>query len=685
MSEMPRIPFHAKNVRHGARSRNLAAPSRSMHDRFLALVRNPGACMALVACSLVAVFLCQLNLGYVDPAGAVEAYGTESRVLKLAWVFSHSVGLAFPEDLALVVVVFALFGMFWSLESRKKRSVTSGILAFFFSCCMVAGGVFSGSETGFDAYELAKMLLSAVGYFAMLYAGLALVQWFLDEKVASADATRAGRVVAFVFERHAFLAPLAIIAVAWLPYLILCYPGTTDPFDVLDQLEQYHGIYSRTAAWVDFDQDSWLYVSNNNPFFSTVVTNSFIDFGSFIGSQNIGMFLLVLLQSALLASGFAMTVKLQKMMRSPYVLRFVSIATFAFAPLFPCYAICITKDTLFTGLVLWFILLLVLAIWDKSLFMRHKGLFVAFFLVTLFMALIRNNGVYMLFLTIPFIFLVRGKQSKIIGGLACCVIVVYMAYGNVVLPALGVEGGSVKEMLSAPFQQTARYVSTYPEEVTEEERSAIEGVLEYESLFSYDPGLSDGVKDTYDKDATSEELSRYFSAWLSMGLKHPLTYVEATVANCYSYFYPQTTAGWVWTQLNRYGANDSLDLTPDYNESGFYMEQNPAWEPYRSALTQWYTTVNNSVFAYVTNMGLCAWVILAFAAFFVRKRAWGGVAPLMPIVVLLLVCVLSPQNGNIRYALPMIAATMTLVTYGVGMFVARRADKMLQDTQRIEH
>ena len=46
-----------------------------------------------------------------------------------------------------------------------------------------------------------------------------------------------------------------------------------------------------------------------------------------------------------------------------------------------------------------------------------------------------------------------------------------------------INEGSIKEALSIPFMQTARYVVAYDSEVTEEERNAINNVLEYDTLF----------------------------------------------------------------------------------------------------------------------------------------------------------------------------------------------------------
>ena len=63
-----------------------------------------------------------------------------------------------------------------------------------------------------------------------------------------------------------------------------------------------------------------------------------------------------------------------------------------------------------------------------------------------------------------------------------------------------IEPGGIQEALSLPFQQTARYVKEHEEEVTQEEKEAIKGVLAYN--------------------------------------KHPVTYIEATMNQNYYLVYP---------------------------------------------------------------------------------------------------------------------------------------------------
>ena len=85
-------------------------------------------------------------------------------------------------------------------------------------------------------------------------------------------------------------------------------------------------------------------------------------------------------------------------------------------------------------------------------------------------------------------------------------------------PQLGVEKGSVKEVLSIPFQQTARYIKEYPEEVTLKEKKAINDILSYDGIKeNYNPEISDFVKNTF-REGSEDKLDEYFKVWFEMFL-----------------------------------------------------------------------------------------------------------------------------------------------------------------------
>ena len=103
-------------------------------------------------------------------------------------------------------------------------------------------------------------------------------------------------------------------------------------------------------------------------------------------------------------------------------------------------------------------------------------------------------------------------------------------YNGLLLPALGVIPGETREMLSVPFQQTARFVSEYGGEVTEEERAIIDRMLDYDSLQRiYTPELSDPIKNTYHRDATAQDVAQYLKVWAKLAARHPTCCLSATI------------------------------------------------------------------------------------------------------------------------------------------------------------
>ena len=100
------------------------------------------------------------------------------------------------------------------------------------------------------------------------------------------------------------------------------------------------------------------------------------------------------------------------------------------------------------------------------------------------------------------------------------------------LPSLKITDGSIRETLSIPFQQTARYVKYYDKDLSKNDIKVIDKVLEYETLAKrYNPTISDPVKNEFNKYTTKKELLAYLKVWFKCFFKHPLVYIEATLNN----------------------------------------------------------------------------------------------------------------------------------------------------------
>ena len=280
------------------------------------------------------------------------------------------------------------------------------------------------------------------------------------------------------------------------------------------------------------------------------------------------------------------------------------------------------------------------------------------------MSLTRNNGFYMMLaadVLLPFL-LGRGARRRFGLGvaLAACVCLGYWCVEGPLADACGVveEEGSVKELLSVPFQQTARYLLEYPDDVTEEEAEAIDAILPYNSLAKrYNPLDADAVKDMFKRKSTDEELRAYFTdAWWPMFLKHPLVYVQAFLNNTYGYLYP-------FESINMLSAFPFYIKGSDSLKTIFDLEY-----VFPSGVRRKVTTFANAWrvipgLAQLVNPGAYTWVLLAMGGYLCRRGRYRDLLALAVPFLNICVCLISPVNGYLRYALPLIACTPVIIAW----------------------
>ena len=207
--------------------------------------------------------------------------------------------------------------------------------------------------------------------------------------------------------------------------------------------------------------------------------------------------------------------------------------------MYAMYAVSGVKDTIYTCFVMWYVIFLDKFIKEKKMTIKELLIFI---LILFGVVLFRNNGIYVIFLSLPFACIYSKELRKKLIVVFLITISFYGVFDKVILPYYKITPGSVRETLSIPFQQTARYVKYYSDDLSAKEIKIIDKVLEYDTIADrYDPTLADPVKNKYNKDATSDDLKEYLKVWFKCFFRHPLVYIEATVHNIYGYFSPQQT------------------------------------------------------------------------------------------------------------------------------------------------
>lgn len=390
------------------------------------------------------------------------------------------------------------------------------------------------------AFSLHTMSLHMLHFFLilMLFAGLRIIGKLICEKEMSIPLF--SKILNSNSSTYIFA---AIIFAAYLPLLILLYPGSVAN-DTWGQLQQI--IYLKDRKWI---------VSDYHPVFDTLLMSAFVlPFGYKAGAWKAGLFLIVLFQTicTCLTFGYSIT----------YVRKKLNVKSFACFLLLLCYILfpvhvasvqTISKDSLNGWIHLLFIIETVETLRrDGDNLMEKKGM-IRLFLVSFFCIITKKVELYVVMGTLVItLLLIRNKKPLLL--LTAGLLVIPSVSGKWLRITFNIDKGGVQEMLSVPFQQTARYVIEHGDDVTEEERMIIDRVLDYDDLnLNYSPVDACPIKGYIQKGKSSDYVS-YLIVWARQGIRHPGSYVSAFIAHIagwfsYSEYLPPTNSQW-HDQLN---------------------------------------------------------------------------------------------------------------------------------------
>lgn len=448
-------------------------------------------------------------------------------------------------------------------------------------------------------------------------------------------------------DKRLFLSAFVIILIGWLPWIISYYPASIE-WDVYDPILRWLGAETP---------------SNHHPWFYAMLVGSAWQLGNRLGDKNVGIFLYILIRDLCLAAVYARCIVLEKKSGLPRPVYLTTMLFFAFTPVWGAYAKHAFKDTAAAGLFCWFVHLLVEILHrvrtDGAL---KPSICLEFSAAVLLSCLMRNNTVYVI---VPITFLLviycfrRNRRWKpalllLAGTLA------FFAYEGFIFRVLQIEKTEAREMLSIPFQQTARTVKFHGDRITEEEKAAIGACLDYDSLPSrYDPIISDPVKNR--EHGSHADMVNYIRVWARMGLKYPYTYLEAFIAQTSGYyaFTPE------YTEDQRYGpgSHSNVGMTI-FNWA--YDDRFPDWlncsyvesmEGMRNILDEWVEVWHQIPILNLTDMKpLYTWVIFLMGGMMIRRKEYDKLLPVGACVLMVLTCVASPVNDCFRYYAPVAAS-----------------------------
>ncbi|MGX4686650.1 DUF6020 family protein [Vagococcus sp. JNUCC 83] len=458
---------------------------------------------------------------------------------------------------------------------------------------------------------------------------------------------------------HPFITTFIIVLICWLPVIIINYPSIL-VVDSFRQLKQYYGEIP---------------ITNAHPPIHTIMLGLTVSLGRKLGDASLGLFLSNIPQLLMTLFGFSLTSLTIKKMKLPTFYVWINIFIGAFSPAILGMLLVTTKDIFFTSSLLVLYNIAILYYIDKNKTTVTQILYgISFIVMATLVILFRKNGIYMMFplviifgIKLLFDCVLSVKYHQIKKMLPTLILMIVLIVPIVTSQLIDrslekkynmVEDVRKSEMLSIPFQQTARYVKKFPDEVTKDEKDKIKAVMYYDGLGElYNPIISDAVKRTTPKDVTNQELKDYFKVWFQMFLKHPITYVESTAAQNYYLFSPENYNYYYSTLTYGYDVQQKKEgetYIALMNKLG--IKKTESKKGVQKMLTACYRLVDSlPILGLLSSFSFGVIVLLVLFALSIRYRLNVGILAILPMLMLLLTIFAGPViRGYLRYGLPFV-------------------------------
>ena len=432
----------------------------------------------------------------------------------------------------------------------------------------------------------------------------------------------------------------------WLPVLLAVYPG----FFVYDAQEEWLQVASRTFT-------------THHPLVHVLMLGGIIcAVHKVTGSYNLGIACYMVVQMMVVSGVFTYLLSFMRKRKVSKAVRLISLFYFAFFPVIVMFTLCSAKDALFSAALLLLLLALLDMGSDEKVFFDSMSRKIFFVLSAVAMMLFRKNGVYAFAVMVPILLLCHKKYLKKLAVLLAVVFLSYFVINTGLMVVFHAEGGENQEILTVPIQQLARTYKFNQEVFEPEDVEALHEILPEEALVLYNPKLSDPVKVHFQNEVFAADKSKYAGLWVRIGLKKPLSYINAWLMNSYGFWYPDTV-------IDVYSGNtvftftyaDSSYFGYEVEEPGFRDSKIP-WlnEAYRKLALE-ISQEKIPIYSMLYSPGGIFWCIAFVFAYVLYRKKYHIVIPYMMVLLVWLTVILGPTYLP-RYVL--------IFWYGLPLFAA---------------
>ena len=437
-------------------------------------------------------------------------------------------------------------------------------------------------------------------------------------------------------------------------YLLLLYPCVFD-------IDAAIGL----RTFLDPDSST----CNHHPILVQSLQGLFFLIGKTMGYRSIGILLLsvfqIIVSSLIIVYGLCIVSK-------SCAGRKMIIALGLFFIIFPFYSflsVFITKDGMFAYSFLFYIFTLYELYLSQGVCLRQSRFLILHILSILVLCLTRHQGIYLVVLEVPLLLYCYRVYWRRILVANLLPLTLFFLYSNVLLPYFNVEPAGKQEIYGTLFHQTANYLHQHPEDVSENERNAIFNILDRNSIIKdYTYNLTDGSKDCYkynpmstsrnepivfrhiDHFSEQTDLKDFRKAWWTMVLRHPFSFIQATLGVCCGFFYNNGDA---LVKMESYWNSVPFAITQDYI-FGYYNK----YEWIYHIIARRFAKI--PVFSWLFAIPYYIWFAIIAVSLLLYRKEERSIAIFLPLILSIALLVICPYASG-RYAFPIVTALPLLI------------------------
>lgn len=406
-----------------------------------------------------------------------------------------------------------------STKAKNKNlifAIASAIYAIIFTFTLVVGGVVYDRDL-LPTWSLIKQSGKLV-YASPVIAFIVFAAVFFLLKLLSKKETPKAEFLPKAF--HHFYIP-AIFIFAFYSFVFLSYFPGTWCYDISQQNRMIIG----TEAF-----------TKHHPPLHTFIWGACLSVEKITNGKILGITVYSVLQIILTSLVYGKMVSAIQKITKNDIFEILAFLFLLLNPTFALFSFCPTKDA-------WFQItfLLGITILSERFFLKEEKKIsrnILFAVCMVLSCLFRNNMIYALFLCGIIVLICFRKHWKEIAITLAITIVSFYAIDAGLFGIMGIKSGSKLEMMSVPIEQVARVCRDYYDDVKDDEKAVLDELIGAENMhLYYNPRSTDAIKPLFDKEAFDANTVEFLKVWAKLGLRHPVSYIEAYVSLYSPYWY----------------------------------------------------------------------------------------------------------------------------------------------------